>query len=369
MPSSPNRLQSNLLQLSPVASSPIVAGRWSPERANEWYKAQSWLVGCNFYPSTAINQLEMWQEDTFDPETINRELGWAASIGMNSVRVYLHDLAWKQDPAGFMSRVEQFLKIADSHGISVMFVIFDAVWGADPKPGKQPDPVPGVHNSGWMQSPSAAVLADPAQWDYLETYVKELISTYAHDDRVVVWDLYNEPGNSDHGVASLPLLKKVFEWAREINPSQPLTAGVWNYSLKENIAFQLENSDIITFHNYRPADALEKEIQDLKAYARPVICTEYLARSRGNWLQTSLLLFREHNVGAYNWGLVSGKSQTIFPWKSPENAPEPDQWFHDIFRADGSPYDAAEMEFFRLITRLGRSAAGSVEKTLDSTLN
>lgn len=127
--------------------------RWSKERASEWYAKQKWIIGANFLPSTAINQLEMWQSDTFDPETIDRELGYAESIGFNTMRVYLHSLAYKSNPKDFKNNLKTYLSIANKHGIKTIFVFFDDVWGKDPKIGKQPEPVPGTHNSGWVPRP------------------------------------------------------------------------------------------------------------------------------------------------------------------------------------------------------------------------
>ena len=129
--------------------------QWTPTEAQAWQSSQPWLVGCNFMPSTAINQLEMWQTDTWDPATIDRELGWAANLGFTSIRVFLHDLLWQQDKKGFLERMDQFLALAAKHRIGVMFVLFDGVWDPFPKLGKQREPRPHVHNSGWVQSPGA----------------------------------------------------------------------------------------------------------------------------------------------------------------------------------------------------------------------
>ncbi len=116
--------------------------RWSEEKVREWQKETGWLSGCNFQPSTAVNQLEMWQEDTFDPETIDRELGWAEDLGFNMMRVYLHSYAWKQDPEGFKNRLNKYLTISHNHGIGTMFVFFDDCWNPNSKPGPQPEPEP-----------------------------------------------------------------------------------------------------------------------------------------------------------------------------------------------------------------------------------
>ncbi len=323
--------------------------RWSIEKANAWYNRQPWLVGCNFIPSTAINQLEMWQQDTFDVETIKRELGWAADLGFNTVRVYLHDLLWQADAGSFVDRIDHYLEIADGNGIRTLFVLFDDCWNDNPELGKQPAPIPGVHNSGWVRSPGSKLAFDPTSRGRLEAYVTGVVGAFAEDRRVVMWDLYNEPGNNGLGDKSLPLLKQAFEWARAAKPIQPLTAGLWFDNQALN-AYQLAASDVITFHNYDDVGSLKSQITDLKAYGRPVICTEYMARSRKSRFETHLSVFKRENVGCYNWGLVKGKTQTIYPWGSEPGAPEPAEWFHDIFRDDGTPFNTQEIELIKSLT-------------------
>jgi hypothetical protein len=326
--------------------------RWTKEQAWEWYDKQPWLVGCNFLPSTAINQLEMWQADTFDPKTIDKELGWAASIGMNTCRVYLHDLAYEQDPAGFKKRLDEFLTITKKHGIRPVLVFFDDCWNDDPKPGKQPAPVPGVHNSGWVKSPGFKVVNDPTKWDRLEKYVTDVLTAFGKDDRVLMWDLYNEPGNHKQESKSLPLVKAVFAWAWAVRPTQPLTVGVW-FGNKELNDYQTSHSDVVSFHHYKSADELKAEIKKLKTTGYPIFCTEWMARTNNSRAATHLKIFKDEKVACINWGLVAGKSNTIFPWGSKKDSPEPKVWFHDLFRPDGTPYDPAEIALFRELTGRG----------------
>lgn len=346
-------------------------GRWPVERAEGWYSQQPWLVGSNFIPSTAINELEMWQADTFDLPTIDRELGWAESLGMNTMRVFLHNLPWQQDSDGFLQRIDQFLSVADKHHIRIMFVLLDSVWDPNPHLGKQREPRPHIHNSGWVQAPGAAVLKDESRWTpELKPYVVGVISHFRDDKRVLIWDLMNEPDNdssqykseelSNKAEVALKLLKQEWEWARSANPSQPLTSGVWkgNWSkskLSEMARFQLENSDVITFHCYDRPKAMKRRIASLRRFHRPVICTEYMARPLGSTFRTILPILKKQRVGAYNWGFVSGKTQTIYPWDSWEKTytGEPPLWFHDIFRSNGTPYDAKETEFIKQITQSG----------------
>ena len=350
--------------------------RWSEHKANEWYAKQPWLVGCNFIPSNAINQLEMWQPQTFDLATIDKELALAKGLGFNSVRVFLHDLLWEQDAKGLLSRIDQFLNVADKNGIGVMFVLFDGVWDPDPRVGKQRAPKPHTHNSGWVQGPSRDVLKDPSRHDALGAYVKGVIGRFKDDHRVQVWDIYNEPDNTNvnsYGVKSktktelpdeqkkamaLALITKAFAWARGVNPSQPITSGVWAGSWKTIDAmspmarFCAEQSDVITFHSYNPLDNVKSRVAELRQFNRPLLCTEYMARPAGSTFETILPYFKEEKIGAYNWGFVDGKSQTIYPWDSwtKEYTAEPPVWFHDIFRKDGSAYRKEEVELIRKLT-------------------
>jgi hypothetical protein len=325
----------------------------SKEQANAWYAQVGWPVGCNFTPSSAINQLEMWQKDTYDPNTINRELGWAEQIGFNTVRVYLHYLVWQEDPVGFKERMNNFLGICAKHKIRVMFVLFDDCWNGDARLGKQPEPKPGVHNSGWVQCPRFNEVGDESKYPVFEKYVDDLLKTFGKDKRVLMWDLYNEPGASHKVQVIFPFLKKVVEWARQANPTQPMTMGVWKggENFKELNDYQLSNSDVISFHDYSGLEVMKSDITRYKSYGRPVVCTEYIARGAGSRFETHLPLLKEENVGAINWGLVAGKTQTIFPWGSPLNAPEPKVWHHDIFRMDGTPFDVKEVELIKSLTK------------------
>ena len=333
----------------------VEKNKWPLEKAKEWYANHDWIVGANFVPSSAINQLEMWQEKTFDPETIDKELGFAENIGMNAMRVYLHSLAYKADKEGFKNRLKKYLEIADKHKIKTIFVFFDDVWNSSPKIGTQPVPKPGTHNSGWVQDPGYPASTNKANFPELEKYVKDIMQSFSNDDRVLMWDLYNEPGNNDKGNKSMPLLQAVFKWGREVNPSQPLTVGLWKWDLKDLNAFQALNSDIVSYHHYGEPEEHMKVIELLKTHGRPLVCTEYMARTRNNRFSNTLPMLKEENIGAINWGLVNGKSNTIYAWDTPiESGEEPIEWFHDIFRNDGSPYREDET---RLIKNLVKEAS------------
>ena len=316
-----------------------------------------WCFGANFTPSTAVNQLEMWQEESFDPGTIDRELGFAEGIGMTIMRVFLHDLLWQQDKEGFLRRMDQYLSLAEKHGIKTMFTFFDDCWNDRFSLGKQPAPKPFTHNSGWVKSPGLAAADDPAQRTRLEEYVKGVLTRFAEDDRVVLWDLYNEPGGArpaGQRELSLPLLKDIFRWAKEVTISQPVTAGLWNFAedFETLNEFMLENSQIVTFHAYLTAEETKKRALAFleKAQGRQVLCSEYMARTVGSTFEKCLPLFRELNISAVNWGLVSGKTQTIFPWGWNEEKGMPEKPFHDVFHKDGTflcPEEKAVFESLR----------------------
>lgn len=362
-----------ILNVAPMAQSK----RWSEKEANAWYQKQPWLVGCNYIPANAINELEMWQAETFDPATIDKELGWAQSIGMQTLRVFLHDLLWQQDAVGFKKRIDEFLRITEKHRIKPMFVLFDSVWDPLPKLGKQRDPKPGVHNSGWVQSPGVNALKDSSQHARLEAYVKGVVGAFAKDQRVLAWDVWNEPDNpntSSYGQLEpankvalvLALLPKAFEWARATGPQQPLTCGVWkgDWSALEKLTpmerIQLELSDVVSFHNYSEPEEFEKRVKWLQRYKRPILCTEYMARGNKSTFHGTLPIARKYKVAAYNWGFAAGKTQTNLPWDSwqrPYTDREPSVWFHEIFHPDGKPYRAEEIDFIKKMTGSQRQAA------------
>jgi hypothetical protein len=354
--------------------------RWTEKAANEWYARQPWLVGTNYTPADAINQLEMWQADTFSPERIDMELGWAEGLGMNTMRVYLHDLLWQQDAEGFKKRLDTFLGIAAKHKIRPLFVLFDSCWHPAPQLGPQRMPRPGVHNSGWLQSPGAAALKDPAQYPHLEAYVKGVVEAFARDQRILGWDVWNEPDNTspsphqgdpvNKAELVLKLLPQTFAWARAANPEQPLTSGVcvgeWSSDDKLDPIqkVQLEMSDVISFHCYESPEGFERRVASLKRFGRPLLCTEYLARSLGSTFQGVLRLAKKDKVAAFNWGFVAGKTQTYLPWDSwerPYTDRLPPVWHHDVLHWDGWPYDAGEVKFIRELT-LGRNPASEASK-------
>jgi hypothetical protein len=330
--------------------------RWPAEKAKAWYAKQGWLRGCNFQPSTAINQLEMFQPETFDTATINRELGWAEELGFNVMRVYLHHLLWTADAAGFKKRLDTYLAISTRHGIKTLFVIFDDCWNDTAWVGKQPAPKTGIHNSGWVRDPGTMLYNHPDTMKTLEAYVKDLIGSFKNDNRILLWDLYNEPGNSQQFDKSMPLLQQVFTWARTVNPSQPISACVWNNNGRfANLnKFQLENSDVITYHNYNYIDHHKNAIDSLKKFGRPLICTEYMARRNGSIFQLIMPLLKKENIGAINWGFVSGKTNTIYAWGTPmPDGKEPELWFHDIYRTNKTPFSQYEVDFIKSISGPG----------------
>ncbi|WP_438947194.1 cellulase family glycosylhydrolase [Tsukamurella asaccharolytica] len=347
---------------NPGAAPAGPAARWTPERARQWRAQNPWMVGANYINANAGNQFEMFQAQTFDPNRMNLELGWARGLGMTTMRVFLQDQLWAADPAGLVQRLDAFLAIAHNNGIKIMFVLFDSCWDPNPKPGVQREPTPGVHNSTWVQSPGAAGLTN-ADTAGLQAYATGVVKAFANDPRVVAWDVWNEPENlADSYPLSPPdkvnrvakLLPQAFAWARAGNPSQPLTSGVWADTRPEIRAIQLEQSDVISFHSYDPPEKFRAMAADLARQGRPMLLTEYMARPQGSTIETILPICKELGIDAYQWGFVAGRSQTYYPWDSWKQpyvgARQPQQWFHDLLWPDGRPYRDAEVATVRRLT-------------------
>jgi GH35 family endo-1,4-beta-xylanase len=234
-----------------------------------------------------------------------------------------------------------------------------------------------VHNSGWVQSPGRAALDDPAQVPRLEAYVKGVIGAFAHDDRILGWDLWNEPDNAGGGNYATKesrgkfghvaeLLPQVFAWARSADPVQPLTSGLWHdedWSKPDTLNVvektQLEQSDVISFHDYNWPERFSARIGQLTGYGRPLICTEYMARAAGSTIDAVLPIAKRANVGMINWGFVNGKSHTQYPWESwqhPYVLTQPPVWFHDLLRPDGTPYRQREADILKAVSAAPRGA-------------
>ncbi len=346
--------------------------RWSEAQAQAWYEKQPWLVGSNFIPSDAINEMEMFQAATFNPALNDKELGLGESIGMNTMRVFLQDQLWESDPKGFQRRLNEFLAIAAKHHIKPLLVLFDSCWEPDPHLGLQHPPIPGVHNSGWVQSPGFERLTNKADEPQLRAYVKGVVGAFAKDDRILGWDVWNEPNNDNGGrfhedsaakVARVnELLPQVFAWAREEHPTQPLTSGVWTGDWShpdqesQTVKIQLAESDVISFHNYDWPEGFEARVQELLPLHRPLICTEYMARGNGSTFDTILPIAKKYHVAAINWGFVAGKTQTYLPWDSwerPYTLRPPTIWFHEVFKQDDTPYRQHEVDLIRQLTGRG----------------
>ncbi|GAP73448.1 glycoside hydrolase family 5 [Candidatus Symbiothrix dinenymphae] len=331
--------------------------RWSEERANNWYKSFKWLNGVNYIPSDAINYTAMWDKTSFNPALIDKELALAQSIGLNCVRVVLQYAVYADDPAYFLSALERFLEICDKHDITVMPTFFDdCTFGenADPVIGKQDEPRIGWYAWAWSPSPGHTMVVDESRHPLLEKYVKDVLRKFKNDPRVLLWDLYNEPTNTkptSEGYRSIPLVKSVFVWARAINPSQPLTVGTWNGN-KELNEIVFAQSDIISFHNYGSKEAMAKQIQDLRNYNRPLICTEWMNRPLKSTVEDVMPVLKNENVGGFLWGLVNGKTQTHLTWgHRPEKLPYTGVWQHDLYHSDFKPYNMEEIEIIKNLNK------------------
>ena len=353
-----------VLLLTLSGCTPSLPGRWSADKAAGWYSSMEWPVGCDYIPAYAGNQFEMWQSETWNPDAVDRELAKAEGLGFNTVRIFLHHGLWEEERDEFFSHIDEFLTIADSHGISTLMTLFTNGGSEMHRIGEKAEPVPGIHNSMWAQTPGMSIVNDPSRWGMVERYEKDVLRRFAQDDRIIAWCIYNEPENVPE-CNTLPLLREVFRWAREVNPSQPLTATLTinpynrpKYHMKEfpMMTFICENSDILSFHCYGEAWEVDEFIDLLVPFGRPVFCTEYMARPYGCTFETVMPVLKERKVAAYSFGLVNGRTQLHYEWNRVEGGEkvpfesEPELWFHDIFRSDGTPWSEEETDFIKSMT-------------------
>lgn len=353
--------------------------QWSKERIWDWYDKELWLRGCNFMGSDCANRIDQWQELGFEErlKTADRELKLAAETGFNTVRLILEYIIWKEDHDAFMKRLDRYLNTAYKYGIRCMLVFGNDCMLPKDDPnshlhaGEQHFDI-GYHggrkrsqHSSLNTEPGYSLLDEPDEVEHIYRWVEEIIDTYKNDPRVVVWDLYNEAGNTRRGELTKPHIKRFFEIARDVAPMQPLTSCVWrmngdpNQKLADVERFALEHSDIISYHNYGDYVTNVKIIANLKRLGRPILCTEWLGRVQHNTVQEIFPLFFVEKIGCYNWGFVAGKYQTYEPWENIWEAYysgrridyDFTKWFHDLYRFNLRPYDPGEIDLIKDLSR------------------
>ncbi len=349
--------------------------QWTKERIWEWYDARPWIRGCNYMPSDAISNIDMWQGLHFEErfETAKAELRLAADTGFNAIRIFLSYIVWKEEHDSFMERFERFLTLMDSFGIQAVVCLGDDCQVPRDNPysrehcGEQK--FEWGYHGGRKNSQHSTRNDEPGYWliddepELVYSWVQEIIGRYKDDNRILIWDLYNEPGNCKREQLTIPHLKRFFEIAREIDPIQPLTAGVWTISEKEEELYEveqfaLEHSDIVSYHKYSPYMINVQVIRKLKKYGRPIINTEWLGRVLGNSLEENFPLFYVEKIGCFNWGFVAGKYQGHEPWNTTweqyydgiETNVDFTKWFHDLYRSNFRPYNPKEIEIIRTLT-------------------
>lgn len=339
----------------------LLDSRWTPERAFAYMDRFGVIKGCNYVPRYDYSVNQMWYD--FREKVLQEELAWARDIGLNSVRVWVGCFLFQSDRDRLHARFERFLDICAKNGISVMPVL-QPTEALDPdlSPGAQKEPThvfrPGVHlgpdATRWI---FPGVISWETKWPRIKPAVREFVQAflrrYANEKRIIAWDLGNEARED-----ARPIVQGMFAWAREVNPSQPLTA-CW---------VGQEYSDIWTFHSYnRPGEASTKnpdyhitfdgEMETAVSSGRPILCTEFMARTLGSTLDVVLPHFAKHGVGWYVWGLCAGSGQYQFPWDWPEGSPEPKLWFHCLLYPDGSPYRVEEIDLIRRFKFDGTASA------------
>ncbi len=356
--------------------------QWSAESANRWYEKLPWLRGCNFIGSDCANRFDMWQSYRAREKllTAERELALCQELGFNTVRIWIIFEAWLNEPEFFMEMLESYLTLCADHKLSVMLCLtneedlprgeFEAFEGR--KVGEQEYAL-GYHQGRFPESPKAA--ARP-RWHYAQSpklapafwqMIREIVTRYAEDERILCWNVYNEPGAA-LDEACVPILERMFQVVRSLDPSQPLTADVWrglgdnDWPLHREEAIALQNSDIISFHNYQPFPEFCKAVDQFRTHGRPLFCTEWLHRICHNEVRDTYPLMYIANIANYCWGFVVGKTQTNEPWELTwEQYENPDiptdydftKWQHDLFRPSLRPYDPRETELIRTYNRLG----------------
>ena len=355
-------------------------GPWTKERAWEWYNAQPWIRGCNYMPASCANHIDLWQEYGSEArfEEMEREMALMEKDGFNAVRLLLGDYGfavWRAEHDGMMKRFERMLEIFDRHGVRVILIFGNdcsrpkPIWSLPPM-GEQKYDV-GYHagrklaqHGSFPGQPGYTAVDDPQLCEEFFAMCEEFLSKYAHDRRILFWNLWNEPGANNRGTISTKHIRRLFKLAWTIDPDQPLAADLytsernWTNDVAEAVGAEL--NDIVSYHSYSPLSyqtVLAKKLKD--RFGRPLVSTEWLGRIFNCTVQDVYPFFAQNRIGCTMWGYVNGKYQTHEPWEvtwrqseaDPEKAREFDltKWFHDLYRPSLRPYDPEEVNIIRRI--------------------
>lgn len=352
--------------------------RWTARQAWDWYEKRPWIMGINYVPSITLHASELWQEDTHAEviKSVRGEFALMNDIGLNGVRMFLPFNIWYHDREKFLDRVDNFLDELDNAGITMMPVLFNDCVGFGRPKNIEPRAPKGWHaydighHGGHKDNPFTGekekvgwIYWDEPEWrPVMEEYLRAVIGRFKNDARIYAWDLWNEPGNSNRSDMSIPYLKRAFEIARELDPVQPLTVAPWTYPADFGInpdsdvapiaRLALDESDIVTFHQYEGFDRVKNVVKGLKREGRPMMNTEWLNRIQGNLIQDNLPLYHDEGIGSYSWGLVAGKSQHFLPWDELwKNRDLPlNLWQHDLFDTFHTAYDPEELNLMRRLS-------------------
>lgn len=352
--------------------------KWSKEKAWEWYNQFPWIRGFCYYPSCCVNRIEMWQEYGWDKvkPVIDSELKLAKEWGFNAIRIGGALELYIDQKESYLKHIDEVIEMADKYGIYVMWT-----FGGDcvvqkqnyswPKYGPQ-DFDFGYHSGRAnsphvvMHQPGYNLIDEPEYEEEFYEMIRTIVSKYKDDKRIIVWDIFNEAGNSLRGMMSYRVIKNAFDIARSYNPIQPCASCCWSYDkdrhpFKEIELKMLDMSDIILYHCYENYESSVEVIRFLKEkYDRPMMNTEWLHRIWHNNVEDLFPLFRKEKIGCFSWGWVTGKSQTREPWEwlfnEYDNGKGRDwdftKWQHDLVRPNLRPYDYKEYEIIKRETAL-----------------
>jgi len=246
-------------------------------------KQTNWsqVRGANYIASYARNAAEVWSK--FDPEILDRELGYAQSLGLNSVRVWLDYWPYEADPTLMLSRLEHFLKLCDKHELQVMLVLFDSCATKTEEQLQKKEQTVDPHWKHWAANPGYRYL-DPEHWKPLEAYVKAIVGAHLNDPRVQAWDVMNEPwagqlwSNPQRKPVVTRFVRHFCEVVNDLKPQAPITVGVTFLERAEMVEDLVE---VISFHRYLGPDPkkwkahLEEANQYSKQKGKPILLTEW----------------------------------------------------------------------------------------------
>ena len=289
------------------------------------YPDYGWLRGLGIVPSWGANIVEAWQ--LYDGARFREEVALARTIHCNCIRLWIDFAAWKTDPAKITERFLDAVAGVAENGMKVMPCLYNH-WH-DKKLDYGGTPLAG-------------------DWTPQFDYIKAVVTPLVNDDRVMIWELCNEPGSTDNGTLEFKWMSQIAAAVRGCGTKQPVTIGTMR---GKNITTFAPLMDVLNGHPYaHNRKALEVIIAGYSAIqkevGKPFMVNEAIPGALDDLVRAEAVRFHAEMLSAagFGWmGWVIREGRALATRRDlPDGNGINGGGYHPFFTKDGKLRDGLE---------------------------